>query len=194
MSRNNQPRHPGERILFKTRPRFISALESALFRFILLLLLLFFFTTLIAYAAVVQGKIAYLTTIPFVEWFTYGLILIIALLFLSILWSFLAWRFTCYILTDKRVMIKSGVISKQSVYMHYNKIQDIIVSQGVVQRVSNSGDIQIYGGHDRTTLLLENTPKPKEIENMINQKIENDGEEYNRDFKEGQNFNRRYGV
>ena len=75
MSRNNQPKHPGERILFNTRPRFISALESALFRFIVLLLLLFFFTTLIAYAAVVQGYITYLTTIPFVEWFTYGLIL-----------------------------------------------------------------------------------------------------------------------
>ncbi|MDD3984629.1 MAG: PH domain-containing protein [Methanobacterium sp.] len=194
MNRNNQQKHPGERILFKTRPMFIPALEPALFKLVILLLILFFFTTLIGYAAVLQGKIIYLTTFPFVEWFTYGLILIVALLFLSILWSFLSWKSTCYILTDKRVIIKSGIISKKNIYMHYNKIQDIIVSQGIVQRITSSGDIQIYGGHDRTTLFLKNTQKPKEIENRINQKIAGNNEEYNKNFIEGQKFNRRYGI
>jgi uncharacterized membrane protein YdbT with pleckstrin-like domain len=153
-------------------------LESIFIRLILLLLLLYFFTAIIAYFAVIQGSISSLVNVPFVEWSTNFLILIIAILFFWILWSFLSWRSVCYILTNQRVMIKSGVISKKSVYMHYNKMQDIIVSQGLLQRLSSSGDIEIFGGRDRTSLIMNNIPKPEEVEDMINQRIEGDEEEH----------------
>ena len=178
MSRTIKNSHPGERVLFKTRPVFLSVLESIFIRLILLLLLLYFFTAIIAYFAVIQGSISSLVNVPFVEWSTDFLILIIAILFFWILWSFLSWRSVCYILTNQRVMIKSGVISKKSVYMHYNKMQDIIVSQGLLQRLSSSGDIEIFGGRDRTSLIMNNIPKPEEVEDMINQRIEGDEEEH----------------
>jgi len=175
MNRTIQNSHAGERILFKTRPRFFQTLESAYLRLIVLLLILYFFTTLISYFAVIQARINSLTTIPFVEWSTDVLILFIALLFFSLIWTYLSWRSTCYILTNKRVMIKSGVISKKNVYMHFNKIQDITVTQGFVQRISSSGDIEIFGGRDKTSLILNNIPNPDDFENLINQKIEGDG-------------------
>ena len=177
MSRTIKNSHPGERVLFKTRPLFLSALESTFLRFIVLLLLLYFFTTIISYFALIQGNLSSLVGIPFVQWSTNFLILIIAILFFWILWSILSWRSVCYILTNQRVMIKSGVISKKSVYMHYNKIQDIIISRGLLQRLSSSGNIEIFGGRDRTSLIMENIPKPEEVEDMINQKIEGDEEE-----------------
>jgi len=178
MSRTIKNSHPGERVLFKTRPRFSQTLESSYLRLIILFLLLYFFTTIISYFALIQGRVTSLTTIPFVEWSTDILILLIALLFFSIVWTYLSWKAKCYILTNKRVMIKSGVISKKNVYMHYNKIQDIIVSQGFVQRISSSGDIEIFGGRDRTSLILENIPNPNEIENRINQRIEGVDQEF----------------
>jgi len=178
MSRTIKNSHPGERVLFKTRPRFSQTLESSYLRLIILFLLLYFFTTIISYFALIQGRVTSLTTIPFVEWSTDILILLIALLFFSIVWTYLSWKAKCYILTIKRVMIKSGVISKKNVYMHYNKIQDIIVSQGFVQRISSSGDIEIFGGRDRTSLILENIPNPDEIENRINQRIEGVDQEF----------------
>jgi len=172
MSRTIKNSHPGERVLFKTRPNFSQTLKSAYIRLIVLLLLLYFFTTIISYFALIQGQITSLTTMPFVEWSTDILLLVIALLFISLVWTYLSWRATCYILTNKRVMIKSGVISKKNVYMHYNKIQDIIVTQGFVQRIFSCGDIEIFGGRDRTSLKLYNTPSPDEIETRINQEIE----------------------
>jgi uncharacterized membrane protein YdbT with pleckstrin-like domain len=178
MSRTIKNSHPGERVLFKTRPRFSQTLESSYLRLIILFLLLYFFTTIISYFALIQGRVTSLTTIPFVAWSTDILILLIALLFFSIVWTYLSWKAKCYILTNKRVMIKSGVISKKNVYMHYNKIQDIIVSQGFVQRISSSGDIEIFGGRDRTSLILENIPNPDEIENRINQRIEGVDQEF----------------
>ena len=186
MSRTIKNSHPGERILFKTRPRFFQTLESAIIRLIVLFLLLYFFSTIITYLSFIQGRISTLTTVPFVEWSTDVLILFIALLFFSLIWTYLSWRSTCYILTNKRVMIKSGVISKKNVYMHFNKIQDITVTQGFVQRISSSGDIEIFGGRDKTSLILNNIPNPDNFENQINQKIEGDGQDY--ESKEPKNF------
>jgi uncharacterized membrane protein YdbT with pleckstrin-like domain len=178
MSRTIKNSHPGERVLFNTRPRFSQSVASAYFRIILLLLFLYFFNTIIAYLAIIQSTIATLGTIPFVEWSTDLLILIIALLFLSLIWTYLSWRSTCYILTNKRIMVKKGVISKQTVYMHFNKIQDISVSQGFSQRISSAGDIEIFGGRDRTSLILRDIPNPDKFETMLNEKIENIPQNY----------------
>lgn len=167
-----RPTHPGEKILLKTRPQFISTLESAFIRLIILLLLLYFFTALISLFAAIQGRIAYLTTVPFVQYSTYVLILIIAILFFWILWNFMSWRSTWYTVTTQRVQIKSGVLSTKSVYIHFNKMQDIEVTQSLIQRISSSGDIEIFGGRDRTNLILEDIPKPNEVEDLINQRIE----------------------
>jgi uncharacterized membrane protein YdbT with pleckstrin-like domain len=75
-------------------------------------------------------------------------------------------------------MIKSGVISKKNVYMHFNKIQDISVSQGFTQRITSAGDIEIFGGRDRTSLILENIPNPDKFEELLNQKIEDISQDY----------------
>ncbi len=172
MSKTIQNSHPGERVLYKTRPRFIQTFQSAFLRLIILFLLLFFFSTIVSYFALIQGSVTSFTAIPFVEWSTDVLILFIALLFFSLIWTVLSWRATCYILTNKRVMIKDGVISKKTVYMHFNKVQDIIVSQGFLQRITSCGDIEIFGGRDNTSLIITAIPNPEVFENMINQKIE----------------------
>ena len=167
-----RPTHPGEKILLKTRPQFISTLESAFIRLIILLLLLYFFTAIIGLFAAIQGKIDYLTTVPFVQYSTYVLLIIIAVLFFWILWHFISWRSTWYTVTSQRVQIKSGVLSTKSVYIHFNKMQDIEVTQSLVQRISSSGDIEIFGGRDKTNLILEDIPKPNQVEDLINQRIE----------------------
>ena len=175
---NRRSTHPGERVLFETRPRLIVSLKSAIFKFIIVLLLLYFFTTIIRYAALLQGRVNTLVSLPFVTGTTYGLIIILLLLLIWILWNILSWRSKIYTLTNQKVMIKTGIIRKKSVYMHYDKIQDIITSQSIMERISYSGNIEIFGGHDRTSLILEDIPNPGEVENMINRMIEGDDLEF----------------
>ncbi len=178
LGRTERKPHPGERVLFETRPRFIVSVKSAIIKFIIILLLLYFFTTILRYAALLQGRVNNLVNIPFVQGTTYALIIIIFLFLIWILWNFLSWRSKNYTVTNQRVMIKTGIIRKKSVYMHYDKIQDIIVSQSIMERISYSGDIEIFGGHDRTSLILEDIPNPGEVENMINRMIEGDDLEF----------------
>ena len=175
---NRRNSDSGERVLFETRPRLIVRLKSAIFKFIIVLLLLYFFTTIIRYAALLQGSVSTVVTVPVVTGTTYGVLLIILLLLLWIFWNILSWRSEEYKLTNQRVMLKSGIIEKIRVYMHYNKIQDIIISQSIMERITNSGDIEIFGGHDRTSLILTDIPDPGEIENMINRMIEGDDQEF----------------
>ena len=167
----NKSSIPGERILYKTRPRFVVSLKSAIIKFIIVMVLVLFFTTLIKYAAMVQGSVGAFVNIPFVAGTTYLIIIIILLLLIWILWNYLSWKATYYTLTNQRVMINSGVIRKKSAYMHYNKIQDIVVSQSIMERVSYSGDIEVFGGHDNTSIILEDIPNPGEVEDMINRMI-----------------------
>lgn len=174
----NKSSIPGERILYKTRPRFVVSLKSAIVKFIIVVVLLYFFTTLIKYAAMIQGSVGAFVKIPFVEGTTYLIVIIILLLLIWILWNYLSWKATYYTLTNQRVMIKSGVIRKKSAYMHYNKIQDIVVSQSLMERVSYSGDIEVFGGHDNTSIILEDIPNPGEVEDMINRMIAGDEPEF----------------
>lgn len=176
--RNKRSSIPGERILYKTRPRFVVSLKSAIIKFIIVLILVYFFTTLIRYAAMVQGSVGAFINLPFVEGATYLILIVILLLLIWILWNYMSWRSTYYTLTNQRVMLKSGVIRKKSAYMHYNKIQDIVVSQSVMERLSNSGDIEVFGGHDNTSIILEDIPNPGGVEDTINRMIDGDEPEF----------------
>lgn len=178
LDKNRKTSNYEEKLLFETRPRALVTLKSAVLEFIIILVILYFFTTILRYAAIVQGNFSTLVSMPFVEGTTYFLLLLILLLFLLVLWNFLSWRSKKYTLTNQRVMIKTGIIRKKSVYMHYDKIQDITVSQSILERISYSGDIEVFGGHDRTSLILEDIPNPGEVENMINRLIEGDDVEF----------------
>ncbi len=178
MGINNRSSHIGERVLFETRPRFIVKLNSAIIKIIIIILLLYFFRAIINYAMVIQGNVSSIANVPVVEGVTYGIIILVILIFLWIIWNVISWRAKKYVLTNQRVLIKMGVLRTESVYMHYNKIQDIIVTQSVMERISYSGDIEIFGGHDRTSLILEDIPNPGEVENMINRMIEGDDIEF----------------
>lgn len=168
MTEGKKASYPGERVLFETRPRFTINLGSTFIKIIVLLLLLYLFTYILASTAVIQDVLINYIRLPLVEGVTYLLLLLVVILFLWILWDLVSWRAVHYILTNRRVMIQKGIIRKKKIYIHYNKIQDINVSQGLLERVFMSGDIEIYGGHEHTQLILEDIPNPSEVENTIN--------------------------
>ena len=166
--------HPGERVLYETRPKLVINMKSMFIKLVILILLLHFFGPIVSAAASLQSYLVNFVQVPLVEAVTVLFLLIILVLLLWIIWDVLSWRAILYILTDRRVMIKRGLIRKERVYMHYNKIQDISVSQSLAERILRSGDIEIFGGHEGTTLILENIPDPGKVEDMLNRLIEGD--------------------
>lgn len=171
MAELHENSYAGEKVLFKTRPRFTLNLGSTIVKFLILLVILYFFTTILSLAAAVQDVIIYYIQLPLVQGVSYFLLLIVVLLFLSILWDIASWRAVHYILTTQRILIKKGIFRKRKIYMAYNMIQDIDVSQGIIGRLFRAGDIEIFGGHEQTQLILEDIPNPSQVDNTINRLI-----------------------
>lgn len=172
--RNTKEVRSREKILFETRPRFFMYLKSALIKFIILILIIYFFMPIMTVAASIQNYIINFLRIPLVEATVYILLLLMLILILWIIWDLLSWKYTTYTLTNSRVIFQKGIIRKNKTYMHYDKIQDITFSQGIIERLISSGDIAIFGGHDRTRLILNDIPNPTKVEDMINRMIEGD--------------------
>ncbi|KAF5088904.1 PH domain-containing protein [Methanobacterium aggregans] len=168
--------HPGERVLFETRPRFMVSLKSTFLKFIILLIIFRFFSSIVEATANLQNYIITMVQIPLVASVTIILMLLALFLFFWIIWDVVSWKSISYLVTDRRVIVRRGLLRKKRVFMHYNKIQDVSVSQSITERIFNSGDIEIFGGHERTTLLLEDIPDPGEVEDMINRLIEGDSD------------------
>lgn len=168
MDDDRRASYMGEKVLFETRPRSPLYLGSTIFKIIILFLLLYFFRSILALTATVQYELVNYIQIPLVTWTAYFLLLVLFLLFLWILWEIANWRATQYILTTQRVMIKKGIFRKRKIYMPYNMIQDINISQRLLERLFKAGDIEISGGHEHTQVVIEDTPNPSRMENTIN--------------------------
>jgi uncharacterized membrane protein YdbT with pleckstrin-like domain len=50
-----------------------------------------------------------------------------------------------YVITDKRLLIKTGILNIQSVEINISKIESISVSQTILGRILNYGNLQISG-------------------------------------------------
>lgn len=181
MSQIDESPYAGERVLFKTRPRFTLNLASTIIKIILLLLVLYFFTTVLSLAAAVQDILIYYIQLPLVQGVSYILLLLVVILFFWATWEILSWRSVQYMLTTHRIMIKKGIFRKRKIYMPYNMIQDINISQGILERLFKAGDIEISGGHEHTQVVLEDIPNPDQVDNTINRLIQGEDIGYNRE-------------
>ncbi|MDO5825257.1 MAG: PH domain-containing protein, partial [Methanosphaera sp.] len=95
------------------------------------------------------------------------LFLCIIIIVVKLILDYLDWKNTIYTLTDKRIIIKRGLFNKEKISMPYIKVQDIDVSQSVLERMMGAGDIVIYGGHDNVETILDEVPNPREVEEII---------------------------
>lgn len=63
----------------------------------------------------------------------------------------LAYSRTEYIITNRRVMVKSGIITKSERQVHVQDMRDIFLRRGLFQRITGTGSISI--GSQTTGLL-----------------------------------------
>lgn len=88
-------------------------------------------------------------------------------IFLSpLLYIILANRCKDFSLTNQRLYIEKGIIAKSKKDIPLQKINDIEVSQGIIQRMLGSGNIIVLTGNDKRT-KLSNINNPEIFKNQI---------------------------
>jgi len=98
--------------------------------------------------------------------------LLIWLLFLVIIvgwlvYPILRWYFQHFILTDRRLILHEGIISKRSIDLPLDQVNDIRFSQNPFERVFRYGDIVIESAAEYGQQPFTNIGNPEEIKKLI---------------------------
>ena len=183
-----------ENIILKGRPSFFLSCKKVFILLIILGAVSYISPIVINYITEMQVQIIRFVDLPLTQAATIITFLIIFLIILWIIWTLISWTGKEYTISDKRVTYKSGILFQKTVHMPYSKIQDVIISQGVLGRIASVGTVTVYSGYDESKLELNNVSKPKFVEETIFSEINKlhsypDHSIGQNDFIRGPNFN-----
>ena len=82
------------------------------------------------------------------------------------------WRAHEYVLTDQRVILNEGILSKFSRSIAIDRIQDLTTFQGLWGRTWGFGDIELESAGREGAELLSTVPHPQQLRNAIFGQIE----------------------
>ncbi len=98
----------------------------------------------IIFAAAVLALIILLNVwlIPGAGW-VWWLLLVFLVPAVRIAWGFLSWRMNIYVLTNRRVVESTGVLSKREADSSLEKLIDVVLKQSIIGRMLDYGDIVV---------------------------------------------------
>ena len=96
----------------------------------------------ILFAAAVLALVILLRVwwLPDAGW-VWWLLLVLLVPAVRLAWGFLSWRMNVYVLTNRRVIESTGVLSKRVADSSLEKLTDIVLKQSILGRMLNYGDI-----------------------------------------------------
>ena len=155
---------PGEVIRFETRPHW----RAIIIPLIVLVATVFGFAFLFNWIAGLLQN----TAGTVLQW-----IIFIGAAIIVILWTirpFLRWLTTDYVFTDRRIIVRRGIITRQGKDMPLSKINNVSFEVPALGRVLNYGALQIQSAGENDGLTIEDVPDVEEIQRQIYEFIEAD--------------------
>lgn len=86
--------------------------------------------------------------------------------FSPIMYVWLKNKNKTYVVTNQRLYVEEGILSKSKTDIPFNKVNDISFNQGIFQRMFGSGNISVMTGNDKPTKLA-NLDKPEKFREAL---------------------------
>jgi uncharacterized membrane protein YdbT with pleckstrin-like domain len=86
----------------------------------------------------------------------------------------LRWRTTSYELTNRRLRLRAGIISRTGRDFPLTKISDVSFSQGLLDRLLGCGRLVIESPGERGQLVLTEIPRVQDVQATLFQLVENE--------------------
>lgn len=111
------------------------------------------------------------------KWLFYGALAFVVIAGGTILYSWLTRQFTEYTITDKRLNVRWGVVSKQETTTTVDRIQNLTITQTLVDRILDTGTIDFDTASDTSDarFRFHGVNRPGELRQRINE-LRVDGE------------------
>jgi uncharacterized membrane protein YdbT with pleckstrin-like domain len=105
----------------------------------------------------------------------YGGIVYIVLLLVWAAWlayEYLQWRFTYFVVTDQRVVFRTGAIAKHGVEIPLERISNINFNQNIWNRIIGAGDLEIESAGREGQTKFDNVRHPDGVQQEIYRQME----------------------
>lgn len=103
---------------------------------------------------------------------------VVAIGVIGLIWfvliPFLKWRTTHYVITNKRVAVRRGILTKSGQDIALSKITDVSFRQTLLDRITRSGSLSIETAGDNDDEDFTNIPRSNEVQQVLNRLIEDD--------------------
>lgn len=99
------------------------------------------------------------------DWVVTGLVVVLSLRY--VFYPFISWWFTSYVLTNERLIRRSGILSRAGVEIPLENINDVRFSQTVLERVLRSGDVVVESAGEHGQSHFRDIPEPEEFHSLI---------------------------
>ena len=91
-----------------------------------------------------------------------------------LLLKFISWTRTYFVVTDQRVMYRTGVMSRHGVEVPLERINNLNFHQRMFERMIGAGDLEIQSAGEQGTTLFENVRHPDGVQQEIYRQMEGD--------------------
>tara|TARA_B110000238_G_C15924986_1_gene352180 strand:- start:168 stop:644 length:477 start_codon:yes stop_codon:yes gene_type:complete len=91
---------------------------------------------------------------------------IFILISIAFLYAYLTYLFTEYCITDKRILKKTGFITRNVQEMNLNSVETVIVKEGIIDRILKTGSI-IVSGRGTQKISFNYIDNPTRVRELI---------------------------
>jgi uncharacterized membrane protein YdbT with pleckstrin-like domain len=98
---------------------------------------------------------------------TLGTLAVVALLGLCLIAVWIRWNSRSFTITDRRVILDTGVFSRASKVIALDRVQDISTNQGVLGRLLGYGRIEIDSAGAAGAEVLNALPQPQKFRDEV---------------------------
>lgn len=144
------PLLPNEKLIFALRKNFVFLLAPAIFATIAIGVLGFIMLSIIPSGFIMWARIVLIFVVLFVD-------LIIVL----------DWSTTVYLVTDKRIQYRFGIVGEKVLTIPVDQITDTALEISLLGRLFNYGTVRIESANLNSTILFRNISNASERKNQI---------------------------
>src|SRR4051794_8555987 len=87
------------------------------------------------------------------------------------LWRFLTWRFTHFVVTNDRLIYRSGVLAKRGIQIPLERVNNVNFKQGILERIVGAGDLLVESAGEDGQQRFTDVRHPDQIQNIIHEQM-----------------------
>jgi uncharacterized membrane protein YdbT with pleckstrin-like domain len=130
-----------------------------------------FFAKAVAWlvAAIIFGIVSLALGIDVLQWIALAAVVVTALM---VGHRYLQWTSTNFVVTNDRVIFRSGVVTKRGIEIPLERVNTVHFSQGIFERMTGTGDLLIESGGEDGQQRFTDIRRPDMVQNVIHHQMD----------------------